>query len=171
MESEGYLSAITPSDYGYVSFEDLVDNGCEPYYVIDDLNADGISELLICAKESDGFYFTWTFVYSQGEVVLIDEFYGYGQYRYSTAYNAVVVPGETRSSVYYVCISFYQINGTEFNWLFSIIYDGYNEMISSLDGELLWYYCDSSGNSLMDTTYSDSEYSEGIEDLAWVPLE
>ena len=171
VENEGYLSAITLSDYGYDSFEDLLDNGCEPYYVIDDLNADGISELLICAKESDGFYFTWTFVYSQGEVVLIDEFYGYGQYRYSTAYNAVVVPGETRSSVYYVCISFYQINGTEFNWLFSIIYDGYNEMISSLDGELLWYYCDSSGNSLMDTTYSDSEYSEGIENLAWVPLE
>ena len=159
VDTQEYMSAISLVDYGYDSFEDYVDEGHEIYYVLADLNADGVSELLICADDGIDFYFTWTFVYYQGEVCLINEFYGYGQYRYSSAYNAVVVPCETGHDASTDTVNFYQIDGSNFNWLFSLIYDTGT-----------WYYSDSSGTEAMDTTYSESEYSEGIENLEWISV-
>lgn len=89
-------------------------------YVITDLNADNVSELLIDSADGLGFFRTWTFVLdSQKNVVNVNEMYGYGRFRYSSAYNMIAGSPETRPMPSAWYWPFYKLNGTKLEYVFS----------------------------------------------------
>ena len=89
-------------------------------YVITDLNADKVSELLIDSADGLGFFRTWTFALdSQKNVVNVNEMYGYGRFRYSSAYNMIAGSPETRPMPSAWDWPFYRLNGTKLEYVFS----------------------------------------------------
>ena len=89
-------------------------------YVITDLNEDDVPELLIDSADGLGFFRTWTFVLdSKKNVVNVNEMYGYGRFRYSSAYNMIAGSPETRPMPSAWDWPFYRLNGTKLEYVFS----------------------------------------------------
>ena len=95
----------------------------ELQYVIYDLNADGTPELLIQCTMDSPFFFTWLFAVKNQAVVLINEDYGYGQYRYSPSQNAVIGSPEFKPFGGMGYSPFYRLSGTNFEHAFDIVID------------------------------------------------
>ena len=89
-------------------------------YVITDLNADSVPELLIESADGLGFFRTWIFVLdSKKNVVKVNETYGYGQFRYSSTYDVIAGSPETRPMPSAWDWPFYKLNGTKLEYVFS----------------------------------------------------
>lgn len=120
-------------------------------YAITDLNADDIPELLIQSWEGNTtFCTTWVFVVDGQDMVLAHEAYGYGSFRYSPVFNAVVVSPEFRPFAGTADYPFYVLDGTELKYEFRV---GQNDGTS--------YYADSQGRK----DISDDEHSAYFSDL------
>ena len=120
-------------------------------YTITDLNADQIPELLIQSSEADSFYNTWTFLLQGQKIVLIDETYGFGSYRYSTKYNAVLQSPEFKPFNGTGYTSFFQIQNGEWKYIFEVGQD---------DGKN--YYIDDGGEREITDEERDSFFTEVI---------
>lgn len=104
-------------------------------YVIYDINKDENTELLIETTSEAPFYYTWLFTLEGNEVILVYENYGYGQFRYSPTYNAVLVSPETRPFSGTGVTPFYQLEGSNFNHKFTIMQDMGENYYSDITGE------------------------------------
>lgn len=89
-------------------------------YVIQDINADGLPELIMQSDFDKPFYITWLFALDGENVVLVNENYGYGMYRYSPKYKALLISPETRPFLGTGAAPFYILEGTEFKELFVV---------------------------------------------------
>ena len=119
-------------------------------YVMYDINKDENLELLIETTSEAPFYYTWLFTLEGNEVILVYESYGYGQFRYSPTYNAVLVSPETKPFSGTGVAPFYQLEGSNFNHKFTIMQDmGEN------------YYCDITGEK----SISDEERNKYFADV------
>lgn len=128
-------------------------------YVLSDLDGDGIDELLLEKTRSDGqeWKYTWTFVISDGNIICVDERFGYDSYRKSSADNTIVVSLNVRPSIDYYQYDFYRIESNQYVIAYSIIKDSDHV-----------YYDDG------DTTKDIEDVSEelnNIEDFDWKILE
>lgn len=92
-------------------------------YVITDLNADKVPELLIQSNFDVPFYNTWTFVLDKKKVILADETYGYGSYRYSPRYNAVIVSPEFKPFSGTASLLFYKLKNNQLKYVFQVDQD------------------------------------------------
>ncbi len=92
-------------------------------YVITDLNADKVPELLIQSNADAPFYNTWTFVLDKKKVILADETYGYGSYRYSERYNAVLVSPEFKPFSGTTSLPFYKLKNNRLKYIFQVDQD------------------------------------------------
>ena len=142
-------------------------------YVITDLNADSVPELLI-QSESDTdkyFYTTWVFTLNKNKNVvpvklndpdlLIDEYgiYGCGSFGYSKKYNAVRVSTVFRSNAKLGTATFYKLQGTNLKFSFSVGWDNsYN------------YKYDSNGNETGITESERNAYTHEFTDFSWTKI-
>lgn len=107
-------------------------------YVIMDLNADAIPELLIQFKENSGFYYTYLFVLDNKHIQLSYESHGYGSYSYLPSNNIIIVPPNVRpfsKTAYYY---FYTLQGTKFKYVFGTSVDKgkfFNNSFADMKGE------------------------------------
>ncbi|MCD8020805.1 MAG: hypothetical protein LUF92_14880 [Clostridiales bacterium] len=130
-----------------------------PEYVIVDLNADGVKELLIQATYDSPFYTTWTFALDGSDIVFVGGVYGYGSYRYSSSLNAVLVSPELKpfsGTGYY---PFYQLQDVEYIYSFSICQD-----------EGTWYFADADGNRRIISDNERESYFADVEYFGWKDL-
>lgn len=108
-------SFITSKDYlKYTT------NEHELSYVITDLNADGINELLMQCEEETEFHDMWIFAIQNDSVSLVFEHYGFGSFRYSPSQNAIIVPPEFRPFNGASNYGFYTLDGNEMKFKFSV---------------------------------------------------
>ncbi len=140
-----YMSDSTPQSHN----ENNLD------YAVYDLNADGVSELLLQDVSNAPFYSTWLFVLHNGKIVLANEGYGYGKYRYSPKYNMVIGSPETKPTADTGISPFYSLSGTEFRYEFYIGKDMGECFCAGASGKI---------------TLSDEEYSLYYEDVVWLPF-
>lgn len=99
----------------------ITSNVGEKEYVIADVNADSIPELLIQFIEprpSNEFCNTWLFVLDNRDIKLSYESYGYGRYVYSSKYNAIQVTPVNRTYPQSFYFDFFVLQGSEFTFLF-----------------------------------------------------
>lgn len=89
-------------------------------YVITDLNADHNPELLITSAKDQPFFYTWTFTLNNSKIILADERYGYGYFRYSPSHNAIIASPELRPSLYDGAAPFYRLQGKGLKFLFQV---------------------------------------------------
>ena len=122
-------------------------------YAIYDLNADGVKELVLQGSWDPPFYFTFLFVMDNGKIVLANEDYGYGSYRYSPKQNMIIGVSETKSFNGTGYCPFYSLAGGEFRYEFTVGQDM---------GESFYY----DGSNM--TTISDEERSSYFEDAVWL---
>lgn len=92
-------------------------------YVIYDINDDETPELMMEADSDEPFYYTWLFTREEEEVTLAYEGYGYGQFRYSPTYQAILLPPETKPFSGTAVTSFYALDEKNFEEQFVIIQD------------------------------------------------
>ena len=123
-------------------------------YVITDLNADVIPELLIQSTTEAPFMTTWTFVLNNTNIVLANEMYGYGSFRYSPSQNAVIGSPECRPFQGTGWSPFYQLEGTELKYKFQVGEDGQS------------YYSDDSGYKNISDDERASYYADAV-DFDW----
>lgn len=95
--NEFWMDFLVTGNYAQYIDEEWADSPLE--YVLYDINGDGILELLIQATRDMPFFNTWLFTIDAGEAVLVNEQYGYGEYRYSTEYKAILISGDFRPSM------------------------------------------------------------------------
>jgi hypothetical protein len=127
-------------------------------YTITDINDDNIPELLIETTTDAPFYNTWCFAIFDGEIRCVFETYGYGCFRYSPTYNAIIGSPETAPFLGNGYLPFYELVGTDFVCIFEIGKDEGNN-----------YFSDSSGKiTITDEEYS-SYYADAIE-FSWEPV-
>lgn len=127
-------------------------------YVITDLNADGVPELLIQSTTDAPFMTTWTFVLNNADTVLANEMYGYGSFRYSPSQNAVIGSPECRPFQGTGWSPFYQLEGTELKYKFQVGED---------EGQS--YYSDDSGYKNISDDERASYYADAV-DFDWIKL-
>ena len=142
-------------------------------YVITDLNADSVPELLI-QSESDTdkyFYVTWVFTLNKNKNVvpvklddsdlLIDEYgiYGCGSFGYSKKYNAVRVSTVFRSNANLGTATFYKLQGTNLKFSFSVGWDNPSN-----------YKYDSNGNKTGITESERNAYTHEFTDFSWTKI-
>lgn len=123
-------------------------------YVIADINGDKVSELLIQATEDGTFHNTWIFVLNDDEIVLANETYGYGSFRYSPSNNAVIGTPEVKTFSGMGYSPFYRLYDTQLQYLFQI------EMNKGR-----YYYSDKNGEN------EYSEYFEDAYDFDWCSIQ
>jgi len=135
--SEGYLTHT--KDWDATSLE----------YVITDLNSDGISDLIIQSESDAPFYNTWIFFLDGKEIVLVNETYGYGSFRYSPSQNAIIGSPEWKPFLGTGYSPFYKLNGTQLEYVFEIGQDEGQSFYSDdsgrrdiSDNERISYYAD-----------------------------
>lgn len=92
-------------------------------YTITDLNADGISELLLQSTVERPFFTTWLFVMDGDKIELVDQRYGYGMFRYSPSMNAIEVSPVTKPMKGVGAAPFSRLEGTKLIPLFTLIDD------------------------------------------------
>lgn len=145
--SEDYKNSIDEFYFNY---------GLE--YVIKDLNADGISEILIQSDFDAPFYYTWLFALEGENVVLVNENYGYGKHRYSPKHNAILVSPETKPFSGTGATPFYKLEGTVLKKAFVVGEDVGNA-----------FYSDDSGRKSI-TQEECSVYFEDVVDFEFQKL-
>ena len=141
-------------------------------YAIADLNADSVPELLIESKtEASGFYVTWVFTLDKNKNVVpvkvedselvLEEYasYGYGQFRYSQKYKAVIVSTTFRSNSNLGDIPFYKLQGTSLKHSFNIVWDKWDNPSN--------YRYDSNGNKTEITKSEIEVYKQELIDFSW----
>ena len=90
-------------------------------YTIYDINQDNNYELLIEAKDDAPFYNTWLFALNRNQnIEIINECYGYGQFRYSSRYNAVIISSEIKPMLEANTLAFYELKDSKFILKFEI---------------------------------------------------
>ena len=128
-------------------------------YVIYDLNADDIPELLIDAGDPAPFFNTWLFALKDESVVLVTEQYGYGQFRYSAEQNLIIGTPEFRPFDGTGYAPFYQLVDTNIENVFSIVQDlG------------VWYYDDGNARSEINEAERESYFADVVS-FEWLPIE
>ncbi len=103
-------------------------------YVIADVNADTIPELLIQFGDGLNFCNTWLFALDDRDIKLSYESYGYGSYRYSPSYNAVIATPSFRPFSGTGYAPFYTLQDMELKDLFVVGKDEGNSYYSDSDG-------------------------------------
>ena len=126
-------------------------DGSSLEYTITDLNADQIPELLIQSSTDESFYNTWTFLLQDQNIVLIDETYGYGSYRYSQKYNAVLQSPKFKPFNGTGYTSFFQIQDGQWKYIFEVGQD---------DGKN--YYIDEEGEKEITDEERNSFFNEVV---------
>lgn len=111
---------ISRRDYSQHIEEDAAE---ELQYTITDLNADGTPELLLQSPDERPFFTTWLFVLVDGEITLAAETYGYGDFRYSPRYNAVIGSPTIKPDATTGYCPFYKLEGAQFELVFSLSND------------------------------------------------
>ena len=89
-------------------------------YIITDLNADGVNELLMQSEDELDFHYMWIFAVHNNDVSLVLEHYGYGSFRYSPSQNAVIVPPEFRPFIGASRYSFYTLDQNKLEPKFTV---------------------------------------------------
>lgn len=125
-------------------------------YAITDINADSVPELLIQSSTDAPFYNTWLFVLENEGIVLVYERYGYGSYRYSPGYNAILVSPETKPFSGTESTSFYILQGTELTYAFQVGQDNGQSFYSDANGTI---------------NISDEEREAYFADAVWLDWE
>lgn len=120
-------------------------------YVIVDLNKDTIPELLIQSSVDAPFYNTWLFVLNGMDIMLSNETYGYGSFRYSPSNNALIGSPEFRPVAGTGYFPFYSLCGTQLEYIFLI---GQDEGRS--------YYSDSMGTKSISDEERSAYYADAI---------
>ena len=90
-------------------------------YIVYDINQDKSYELLIEATDDEPFYNTWLFIVDKNQnIELIYECYGYGQFRYSPTYNAILISPETKPMLDASYSPFYELKNNKFVLKFGV---------------------------------------------------
>ena len=147
-----YVFLSTREFFHYILDSDGIDEA-DFEYAVYDLNADGVTELVLQVTSDAPFFFTFLFALDNGNIILAYEDYGYGSYRYSPKLNMVIGSSETRPDAYWGYSPFYSLSGTWLEYEFAVGQDM---------GES--FYSDDSGNK----SISDEERSSYYEDVVWL---
>lgn len=111
------------------------ENALMAEYVLYDINGDGNLELLIMETSDAPFCHTWLFALEGSEIKLVYDSYGYGEFRYSPSYNAVLVSPETKPFSGTGFAPFYQLEGSSFNYKFLVKQDMGENYYSDINGD------------------------------------
>ena len=115
-------------------------------YVIYDINADNVPELLIEStyEEFNSFYTTWVFTLQGDTIHCVDAHYGYGHYGYSPSQNAVIVSPEWKPFGETADWPFYRLNETSFDFAFSL---------TASEGAFYYYSAEGEEKTISKTEY------------------
>ena len=146
-------------------------------YVITDINADTVPELLIQSNEKGYFHTTWVFALNKNKRIIpvtLDDndservyintygINGYGSFAYSKKYNAVKVSPTFRPNNKLSVDSFYKLQGTSLKYSFGVGHDEW-------DNSSTFKY-DSNGNKTAITESERNAYTNEFTDFSWTLL-
>lgn len=146
-------------------------------YVITDINADTVPELLIQSNEKGYFHTTWVFALNKNKRIIpvtLDDndservyintygIKGYGSFAYSKKYNAVKVSPTFRPNNKLSVDSFYKLQGTSLKYSFGVGHDEW-------DNPSTFKY-DSNGNKTAITESERNAYTNEFTDFSWTLL-
>ena len=153
--NEFWMDFLVNGDYVQYIDEEWTDSPLE--YVLYDINGDGILELLIQATRNMPFFNTWLFIIDSGKALLVNEQYGYGEYRYSPDQKMVLISNDVRPSVDSTVLqAFYNLERTEFNRRYIVATEH-----SRTESES-YYYEDETGRKSITQEERDKYFSEII---------
>lgn len=126
LTSGKYQNLINEYNYEWETASDIME-ACENgyRYALSDLNGDGIDELLLEKTQCDDgeWKYTWTFAISDGNIICVDERYGFDSFRKSGIDNTIFVSSITRPTADYYQYDFYKMEGNQYVNAYSIIKD------------------------------------------------
>ncbi len=129
-------------------------------YVITDLNADGVNELLMQCEEETEFHDMWLFAIRNDAVSLFFKHYGFGSFRYSPSQNAVIVPPEFRPFIGASHYAFYTLEKGELKLKFSV---------GETDVEKYSYWTDESKKEITKDEFS--AYFTDAVNFEWIKID
>lgn len=161
--NEFWMDFLETGDYAQYIDEEWTDSPLE--YVLYDINGDGILELLIQATRDMPFFNTWLFTIDAGKAVLVNEQYGYGEYRYSPEYKAILISGDFKPFMDVTVLQeFCKLAKTEFVTKFVVATEHNNTEAES------YYFEDETGRKVITQEERDKYFSEIIL-FEWKTLE
>lgn len=117
-------------------------------YFIEDIDGNGIEELVIGEKYSEDLTFIYNiYTISAGELVRVTD--GWDRNQYYLCENGMIA-NEGSSSAAESCYAYFTFDGSELHFVESVIYDGYK------DPENPWFYSTESAY--------DAEYAEPVSE-------
>lgn len=161
--NEFWMDFLATGDYVQYIDEEWMDSPLE--YVLYDISGDGILELLIQATRDMPFFNTWLFSIDAGKAVLVNEQYGYGEYRYSPEYKAILTSGDFRPFMDVTVVqTFCELRKTELVTKF-VVATEHNKTESQS-----YYYEDEAGRKSITQKERDNYFSEIIL-FEWTALD
>lgn len=161
--NEFWMDFLETGDYAQYVDEEWTDSPLE--YVLYDINGDGILELLIQATRDMPFFNTWLFTIDAGEAVLVNEQYGYGEYRYSPEYKAILISGDFRPFMDVTVLqTFCELTKTELVTKFVVATEHNNTELES------YYFEGETGRKVITQEERDKYFSEIIL-FEWTDLD
>lgn len=155
------LPSLTPDEAISLWTEFLISENYSDYtkdwdktsleYVIADLNADTIPELLIQSSSDRPFFNTWVFTLKNKDIFFVNEMYGYGSFRYSPSNNMIIGTPEWKPFSGTGYSPFYRLEGTQLEYMFGIVQD---------EGKS--YYSDSNGRKEISDDERFAYYSNAV---------
>lgn len=142
---------------GYISYTKEHEQS-QMQYVIADVNADEVEELLIQDISEMRFCTSWLFTLDGEKPVLVKEVYGYGSFRYCRRHNCVIVPPEWAPFNGNMVLVFEKLEGNELVHQFDLGKSEGNYILTE----------NSETKNVNETTWKG--FTEDIKNLEWKNL-